>query len=229
MAEKPKYETNVVKPTLSILHKEVEHRMIKVEDEVVMDNLVSELNSFMANNTGRGKSDDVKDKLYSEAIEKWKQLKDHLIGVHYNFYLNRRQYQFLTDLLLTKLEYDANTIFLAIELTDMLGEWKEAGTNKDDDSIKGYIADATEINYIYHLITKHKMNGLTVQAYRFAEVIKSMLKVLQIVSYYDNHVKSLQSDIQKWVAFFEENMEGVGLEGKEELTGKKNKNKKVEA
>jgi hypothetical protein len=233
MADKPKYETNVVKPNLCVMHKEVEHRMIKVEDETSMDNLVKDLNDFMVNNIGRGQSDEVKDKLYSDAIEKWKQLRDHLIGVHYNFYLNRKQYQWLTDTLMTKLEYNSDTVFLALELTEMLGEWKETGTNKDDDSLKGYVVDATELNYIYHLLADkdkgYKVTGLTAQAYRFREVLTNIFKVLKVVSYYDNHVKSLQSDIQNWVALFEENMEGVGIEGKEELTVKKDKSKKVEA
>jgi hypothetical protein len=201
--------------------------MIKVEDENSMDNLVKDLNDFMVNNIGRGQSDEVKDKLYADAIERWKRLRDHLIGVHYNFYLNRKQYQWLTDTLLSKLEYNSDTVFLALELTEMLGEWKETGTNRDDDSLKGYVVDATELNYIYHLLADkdkgYKVTGLTAQAYRFREVLTNIFKVLKIVSYYDNHVKSLQSDIQKWVALFDENMEGVGIEGKEKTLPKNTK------
>jgi len=210
--EKQVLETNVVKPSLSIFENEQEHRLISVETEINLDSKIADIENFVNNNTGKGKSELEKDNLYGEAKELWNKYAESLRDVHYTFYLNRKQYQFLTDLLLEGLEYDVNTIFLAIELTEMLGEWKNTGSAKDDKTVQGYISDATEITYIYHLIAKHKVKGLKNTSYRFAEVLNRIGKISKIIAYYDTHAKNLSKDIQDWVASFEE---GVYVDGKD--------------
>jgi len=210
--EKQVLETNVVKPSLSIFENEQEHRLISVETEINLDSKIADIENFMNNNTGKGKTEEEKDKLYADVKELWNKYAETLRDVHYTFYLNRKQYQFLTDLLLEGLEYDVNTIFLAIELTEMLGEWKNAGSAKDDKSVQGYVADATETTYIYHLIAKHKIKGLKHASYRFAEVLKRIGNISKIIAYYDTHAKNLSKDIQDWVASFED---GVYVDGKD--------------
>ena len=209
--EKQVLETNVVKPSLSIFENEKEHRLITVETEVNLDSKIADIENFMNNNTGKGKTEEEKDQLYADVKELWNKYAETLRDVHYTFYLNRKQYQFLTDLLLEGLEYDVNTIFLAIELTEMLGEWKNTGSSKDDKSVQGYVADATETTYIYHLISKHKIKGLKNASYRFAEVLKRIGMISKVIAYYDTLAKSLSKDIQDWVASFED---GVSIDGK---------------
>ena len=235
--EKQVLETNVVKPSLSIFENEQEHRLITVETEVNLDSKIADIENFMNNNTGKGKTEEEKDQLYADVKELWNKYAETLRDVHYTFYLNRKQYQFLTDLLLEGLEYDVNTIFLAIELTEMLGEWKNTGSSKDDKSVQGYVADATETTYIYHLIAKHKVKGLKNASYRFAEVLKRIGNISKVISYYDTHAKNLSKDIQDWVASFED---GVYVDGKDwgktpentettsEVTETKKKSKKNE-
>ena len=212
MENKPVLETNVVKPTLSIFENENEYRLIPVLTEISLDSKISEIENFMRNNHGRGKSELEKDTLYADAKALWEQYAVLLRDMSFTFYLNRKQYQFLTDLLIDKMEYDVNTVFLAIELTNMLGQWKETGTSKDDTSLQGYTSDATEVTYMYHLISKHKVKGLSNSSYRFAEVLKRIGSISKIIAYYDTHAKSLSKDIQSWVATFED---GVQVEGKD--------------
>lgn len=224
-------ETNVVKPKLSIFENETEYRLITTEAEYNLDNHIKTIETFMTGNHGRGKSEAEKDKLYTDAKELWNKYAETLRDVEYTFYLNRKQYQFLTDLLTDKLEYDVNTVFLAIDLTNMLGEWHNEGTSKDDKSLKGYSTDATEITYIYHLISKHKVNGLKHSTYRFAEVLRKIGDISKVIGYYDTHAKNLSKEIQEWVATFED---GVIVEGKsygvtETEEKPKRKSKKEEA
>ena len=215
-------ETNVVKPELSFTEKEQEYRLITFQTEQLLDEKIKEIEDFMKNNHGRGKSETEKDDLYTSAKNIWEQYAEILRDVHFTFYLNRKQYQFLTDLLIEKMEYDVNTVFLAIELTDMLGEWKNIGASKDDNSLQGYTTDATEITYIYHLISKHKVKGLSNSSYRFAEVLRRIGHISKIIAYYDTAAKNLSKDIQNWVASFEPNLE---IEGKD--WGKETKPKKL--
>jgi len=220
-------ETNVVKPELSFTEKEQEYRLISSQSEFQLDSKIKEIEDFMSNNHGRDKSENEKDDLYTAAKNLWDEYAQILRDVHFTFYLNRKQYQFLTDLLIEKMEYDVNTVFLAIELTDMLGDWKNTGTSKDDNSLQGYTTDATEITYIYHLISKHKVKGLSNSSYRFAEVLRRIGNISKVIAYYDTAAKNLSKDIQNWVASFEPNIEVEGKDwGKTEPKPKKSKKKK---
>lgn len=196
-------ETNVVKPSLSIFENEAEYRLITVQSETELDNGIEAIENFMRNNDGTNKSEVEKDQLYYDAKQLWGAYTNTLRGVKFSFYLNRKQYQFITELLRDKLEYDVNTIFLAIELTDMLGQWVTEGSAKDDVTVKAYTADATEITYIYHLIAKHKVKGLTNSSYLFAQILRKIGEVSKIINYYDTSAKNLSGEIQKWVASWE--------------------------
>jgi hypothetical protein len=176
--------------------------MLSQEDEVKLDTLIDNLTSFIQSNDGQDKTEVEKDGLYISAQTLWKQLRDELVNMHFKFYLKRDQYDWLTNMLLSELEYDANTIFIAVELTEMLGKWKFTGPAKNDKSVVGYVVNPTELQYIYQLIAQHKVKGLTQKAYRFAEVIRNIFRVLQIVSYYDNHVKDLNKKVVDWAASF---------------------------
>jgi len=205
-------ETNVVKPNLSFFENDNEYRIINFETEAALDAKIKEIEDFLNNNHGRGKTEAEKDKLYADAKVIWEQYAALLRDMNFSFYLNRKQYQFLTELLRDKMEYDVNTVFLAIELTDMLGDWIKKGTNKDDESVQEYSTDATEITYIYHLIAKHKVKGLGNSTYRFAEVLKRIGAISKIIAYYDTHAKNFSKDIQDWVASFEPN---IMIDGKD--------------
>lgn len=196
-------ETNVVKPKLSIFHDEVDYRLITSESEKALDTKISDIEKFMSSNHGFGKDDQYKDDLYTKSKIMWNEYASTLRDVEYTFYLNRKQYNYVTGLLRDKLEYDVNTVFLAIELTNMLGEWVQGDKHKNDSELKGFIVDATEITYVYHLIAKHKVKGLTEQTYLFAEILKKIGDISKIISYYDTSAKSMSTDIQKWVASFE--------------------------
>ena len=230
MENKQSLETNVVKPSLSIFENETEYRIIENSTEIQLDSKIQEIENFMKMNHGRGESELEKDRLYGESKGLWDQYAGLLRDTHFKFYLNRKQYQFLIELLRDKMEYDVNTIFLAIELTDMLGEWHEVGTSKDDKTLQGYIADATEITYIYHLIAKHKVKGLANSSYRFAEILKRIGAISKIIAYYDTAAKNLSKEIQNWVATFED---GVLVDEKdygasEHISKKKKTSKKEE-
>lgn len=201
---KQQLENSVVKPSVSIFSKENEYRLISVEDETKMDSLIQNIDDYMANNHGFGKEDSVKDELYGTAISKWEEYADVLRNAKFTFYLNRKQYNYLTNLLMTKMEYDVNTVFLAIELTNMLGDWKEnGGKHTDDTTLNGYVADATEITYIYHLIAKHTVKGLTSDSYLFAEILNRISGISKVINYYDTSAKNASAEIQKWAASFE--------------------------
>ena len=119
---------------------------------------------------------------------------------------------FLTDLLIKNLEYDVNTVFSAIELTDLLSNMKSVKFT-DDNQVIAFPVNATEITYIYHLISPHKVKGLTKNAYIFAQVLRRIGDISKIFNYYDTAGKNMSTEIQNWATAFED---GVTMESKEE-------------
>ena len=196
-------ETNVVKPEIRFFENNIENLVIDPINEVLLDGKIKSIEDYMVSNDGTGKTDEEKDNLYKVSQELWKEYTDSLRDVKYNFHLNRVQWKFLTDLILQKLEYDVNTVFFAIELTELLGTMRDVKYTNDTELI-AFPVNATEITYIYHLISKHKVKGLTKDSYTFSQVLMRIGSISKLFNYYDSHAKSLSSDIQNWVASFEE-------------------------
>lgn len=203
-----KIETNVVRPEIKFFENETEQFILTNETETVLEGRIGEIESFMKTQVGKGKTQEEKDSIYGEAQALWRDYSIDLKNAKYNFHLNRAQHKFLTNLLLTKLDYDTNTVFFAIELTDMLGNMKTAKYSNDKDVI-AFPVNATEITYIYHLISKHTIKGLTADAYTFAQILRRIGNISKVLNYYDATAKSLATEIQDWVASFED---GVTLE-----------------
>ena len=196
-------ETNVIKPEIKFFENETENLIITNYYENELDSKIKTIEGYITDNSGKGLSDEEKDQLYKSAQELWKEYANSLKDAKYNFHLNRLQWKFLTDLVLSKLEYDVNSVFFAIELTELLGSMKEAKYTNDTDLI-AFPVNATEITYIYHLIAKHKVKGLTKDAYLFSEVLKRIGSISKVFNYYDNYGKELSNDIQNWISSFEE-------------------------
>ena len=144
-----------------------------------------------------------KDEIYKISQQLWQELALCLRDTKYNFHLNRPQWKFLTDLILVKLEYDVNTVFFAIELTELLGTMRDVKYSNDKELV-AFPVNATEITYIYHLISKHKVKGITKDSYTFSEVLMRIGSISKLFNYYDSYAKSLSTDIQNWVSSFEE-------------------------
>lgn len=200
-----KIETNVIKPQLSFFENEKTNEILTPKDETNLDSRIVDVENFMKNNNGKGKSESEKDELYKDAQNTWKSYATYLRDVKYNFYLNRVQWKFLTDLIISKLEYDVNTVFFAIELTDLLGNMKNVKYTNDID-LTGFPVNATEITYIYHLISPYKIKGLTKDAYTFAQVLRRIGDISKVFNYYDTAAKNLSTEIQNWVTAFEDNV-----------------------
>ena len=196
-------ETNVIKPDVTFMENEIEQLLLTPENESALDSKIEEINDYMINNHGEGKSAEEKDELYKNSQMLWKELSVVMTNAKYNFHLNRKQYKFLTDLILKHLEYDTNTVFFAIELTELLGGMKEAKYTNDTDLVS-FPVNATEITYIYHLISEHKVKGLTNAAYYFAQVLRRIGAISKEFNYYDATAKNLSTQIQDWVLSFEE-------------------------
>ena len=198
-----KIETSTKKPTTSFSYNEKDYLLIDADSETKLDNLETELLTFMKNNNGKGKTESEKDELYKNAQEIYKNFFETLKSVKYNFYLNKDQHNYLTDLVTNKLEYDVNTVFFAIELKTLFDQLKSSKYENTKDLVCQKV-NATEITYIYHLISKHTVKGLSKQSFLFAEILMKIGEISKVFNYYETSSKNLSGDIQDWVTCFEE-------------------------
>lgn len=200
-----KLETNVIKPETKFENLGSEYFLLDVEKETTLDDKIKGVRQYMIENHGKGKSNEEKDNLYLESQKLWKLFIDTLETTKYNFFLNKDQWKFLTDLILTKLEYDVNTVFFAIELNELLKDMKN--TKVSGNELVAFPVTATEITYIYHLIQNHKVKGLTKDSFLFSEILLKIGSISKIFNYYDTTGKNLSADIQDWVATFEDGVD----------------------
>lgn len=198
-----KIETSTKKPTTSFSYNDKDYLLIDSDSETKLDNLETELLTFMKNNNGKGKTESEKDELYKNAQEIYKNFFETLKSVKYNFYLNKDQHNYLTDLVTNKLEYDVNTVFFAIELKTLFDQLKSSKYENTKDLVCQKV-NATEITYIYHLISKHTVKGLSKQSFLFAEILMKIGEISKVFNYYETSSKNLSGDIQDWVTCFEE-------------------------
>jgi uncharacterized protein YjaG (DUF416 family) len=201
-----KIETKVIKPEVSFFENDLTNIIISSEEEYKLDSKIKLIEDYMRNTSGKGKTEKEKDEFYQIAQKMWHEFVEDIKDTKFNFYLNRTQHRFLTDLILTKMEYDVNTVFFAIELTNMMAGLKDAKYTNDTDLLS-FEVNATEITYIYHLISKHKVKGLSKDAYTFANVLYRIGNISKIFNYYETASKNLSTDVQNWVMTFEDGVE----------------------
>jgi hypothetical protein len=66
-----KIETNVVKPKISFFENEVDNLIISLQEESILDTKIKNIEDFMKNNSGKGKSESEKDELYLQSQSLW--------------------------------------------------------------------------------------------------------------------------------------------------------------
>jgi len=204
MYNKPEIQTQVVKPKMFTKFGTEEFRILDEVTESKLDQSVKDIENFICFNEGRGKSELEKDTLYANAKQLWANYVESLRMSKFKFYLNDAQFDYFTKILTEDIEYDSNTIFFGIELTETLGNWVKQEIEANDDSVRIYETDPVSVNYMNHLISTVKIKGLKEEAYLFSQVFRKIMEIMKVVNFYDAHAKSLSKEIQDWVANFEE-------------------------
>lgn len=203
------------KPSTKVEINEKDYHFLNDKTDSEIEDKINEIKDFMKNNDGKLLKTEEKDELYGEAQKKWSELSLLLNDAEFGLILNREEYNYMTSLLLDKMEYDVNLLFFAIELTTMLGNMKlkkdsEKYTN-DIDPIT-YKLTATDITYLYHVLQNHKVKGLKKSSYTFADIIRRIGSISKVFSHYDNLSKELSTEIQDWTVGFEEESNAKTME-----------------
>jgi len=192
------------KPILK-LDNEGKLRFISEENEEKLDSKIVAIKDFIANNEGKGKSEEEKDRLYKEAQTLYNEALSDLADTQFNLFLNRRMYKYMHDLLTKNMEYNVDTIFFAIDLANTLEGMQElAGQFSDDTGMGSFPFTATDVTYTYHLLKDHTVKGLQKNTFVFAEILRRIADVSKVFKYYDNAIKDTHKEIVDWVTLFDD-------------------------
>ena len=216
---KEEITTHQDKPTIEFTESGKKYLMLDNEKEQALDTKKEALENYMKDNEGKnefeGTDEEKKEKksynnkLYEESKQLWEEYASELRKTRYNFHLNRKQLKFVRELLTGKIVYDVNTVFFGIELKNFIERTKGMEKPDNDTDLIKFQANATEITYLYHLMSKHTIKGLNSDSYSFAQVLLRIGEVSKVFNYYDTAAKNLSQEIQDWVAAFDP---GVSLE-----------------
>lgn len=206
LKNKDNFENMAERPVMKLTVGENQYDFLPEDTANAIEGKLEEINTYITDNDGRGKTEYEKNELYENAQKLWNEVAVLLNDAKFGLILTKPQYIYMTNLLLEKMEYDVNLLFFAIELTNMLGNMK---LTKDKERYKNdvdpivYSLTATDITYLYHVLQQHKVKGLKAASYTFAEIIRRIGDISKIFSYYDNETKELSTKIQDWVVGFE--------------------------
>ena len=99
-------------------------RLSSMEDESYLEGKSKELLEFMRNNHDQNISDGEKDRLYLDLQSMWNEVSGRdggrLNTIGFQLILHRQEYNYLVSLFKSKMEYNVDTIFFAMELDAML-------------------------------------------------------------------------------------------------------------
>jgi hypothetical protein len=111
MYNKPEIETQVIKPRMTTKFEDKDFRILSEEKENALDAAVKDIENYISFNHGLGKSESEKDELYAKSKELWEKYVDIFRSINLDFYLTEKQFEYFTEMLRDKIEYDANNIF----------------------------------------------------------------------------------------------------------------------
>lgn len=182
-------------------------RLISLEDETYLEEKASQMIEYMRNNHSQDITDDERNQRYGDLQEMWNEVSGRdggrLNNVNFYLILHRPEFNYILTLLRNKMEYDVDTVFFAMELDTMLNKMAEDGKFTDDKTAKQFDMTPVDVHYIYQLLSKHKVKGLSKDSYLFAEVIKRIAMSSRIFNYYKETYMNIAKAIQMWVASLE--------------------------
>tara|TARA_R110000772_G_scaffold4683_2_gene16743 strand:+ start:2831 stop:3607 length:777 start_codon:yes stop_codon:yes gene_type:complete len=188
-------------------------RMISIEDETYLEQKSIELIEYMRNNHDQKVSDEQKDNMYLDLQKMWNEVSGknggRLNDINFFLILHRQEYNYLVTLLRNKMEYDVDTIFFAMELDKMIKTMADDHKFENDITAKPFDMTPVDVHYLYQLLSRHKVKGLSKESYYFAEIIKRIALTSKIFNYYQETYKNIAKAVQLWVASLEE---GVSIQ-----------------
>jgi hypothetical protein len=193
-------------PSMTFKVGENDYRLINEEDHSKLETLLTDMENYVKTTDGSNASEDERNEMWSTANGMWKDYSKTLVTSELGFWLTRAEYNYITDLILHKMEYDVNTVFVAIQLGGFFAElhntFGELSKDAPGNTPINFKITANDVTYLYHLISTNKVKGLTKQTYCFAEILRKIGALSKVINHYDGLSKDYWTMIADWTASY---------------------------
>jgi hypothetical protein len=179
-------------------------RLMGEDTEAFLDSKIAAVKELIQNNPATSLPETDINALYSTGQNLYKEFITTFRDCKINCYLTQSQHTWLTDKINKHIEYTVDTVFLAIELTELMGMMGKKESFKDEKEVRCFVLSPTELTYVYHLISKETVKGLNKSTYTFANILQRIGELSKIINFYDNCGKDISTDIQNWIGMFGE-------------------------
>jgi hypothetical protein len=186
--------------------------LILQEDKEKLDNISDLLG--MIYKTPLSEETEEREKQYSSYRELISLYGKTLGETKYNLTLTRDEYLFLKNLIINKISYDRQNLFVGLIVRDTFFYQYDKSKDTTKTSLftngdENFVLNINEITRISHLTSLHEIVGLDKKADIFAEIIKKIGDISKIVEHYNKKGNDLSETGGNWIMKFENVEENV--------------------
>lgn len=131
-----------------------------------------------------------------------------LAEMHYNFILENKEYLFLKNVIVGKLSYNRENVFVGLQVKeDFFTRYdSEKSTSKTslfkDNDFEMFMMDIKELTRISHLLSFYEVHGLDDRSDIFASIVRKISTITTVWEYYDTKAKIFEDVAQNWLNGF---------------------------
>ena len=160
------------------------------------ENLHNLIKKFDANKDEvRNMTEEQKDKIYDIAQYLFNVYQKRLNDITFHFPLTNDERKFVFNVFRNKLEYDQNEVF---QLNDIKANYLDKDFEKKEDGSYDTLINVNDLIIFYHLISKHKVKGITQEHYDYLQVLTKIGERIKLFNAYNVVVQRLSEDFQLW-------------------------------
>lgn len=181
--------------------------ILTTEDRTALDEAITKISNIYATPISKDKAErDEQFKSYRDLITSYGK---SLGEIKYNLLLSKDEYLYLKNLIINKLDYDRQNLFVGLLVRDNFFFKYDTEKNATrtvlfaEGEVEAFPLDINEITRISHLTGLHTIQGLDKKADLFANVIKKIGDISKIFEIYNSRGQELSEQGGNWLQGFE--------------------------
>jgi len=195
-----------------------ENIVLNKEDRDGIENLIKQMHELIKDAPSKEKQ--IKEKQYSDYTELISTYNTSLSNLKFNFILDRDEYLYLKNLILHKISYNRENIFLGLLIKDNFFNHYDSDKSYNKTSLfktnsetfKLTIVELTRISHISNLV---EIKGLDKEAELYSSIVRKIGDISKAIDYFDTLGAMTTEKGTNWILMFDNNQEG---QVQEELT-----------
>ncbi len=181
--------------------------VLTVENRNKLENIITDLQAIYATPISEDK--EIREASYTNYGNLITEYGKTLGETKYNLLLKKEEYLYLKNLIMKKISYDRQNLFVGLLVRDNFfykfdknknHNQTELFTNGD---VEAFQLDINEITRISHLTGLNEIQGLDNKADMFANIIKKIGDISKIFDIYKSKGDNLSEDAGNWIQGFE--------------------------